>query len=223
MFKIVQWTDSTVYPKYDRIFYDVANGYNGIVHGCEITHLGSNQIRVAQGFLLIKGALVEVAQTDVMVELSSAGAQRGQMWVRLNLSDSTPIQLMSEAASQLSVLTQDEDCNFSNGIYELQLCEYDVSETAISNLDITAEKIPSQKDMFEMFMSMFPISYTGTLPAGETTITFSDERITDNSTYEGAYTSIYGVNPTDVVIVNGSITLTFDAQDTDITVEARVI
>ena len=37
------------------------------------------------------------------------------------------------------------------------------------------------------------------------------------------YTSIFGVNPTAVTVSNGSITLTFDAQKTDMNVEVRVM
>ena len=65
------------------------------------------------------------------------------------------------------------------------------------------------------------IELTGTLTAGATNITLTDSTITTDSTFD-FYTSIYGVNPTAVTVSNGSITLTFDAQETDMNVEVRV-
>ena len=66
------------------------------------------------------------------------------------------------------------------------------------------------------------IELTGTLTAGETTITLTDDSITTDSKFD-FYTSIYGVNPTAVTVSSGSVTLTFDAQETDMNVEVRVM
>ena len=62
---------------------------------------------------------------------------------------------------------------------------------------------------------------TGTLTAGETSISFTDSSILESSTFD-FYTSKFGVNPTDVSVLNGSITLTFDEQSTDLGVKVRV-
>ena len=62
---------------------------------------------------------------------------------------------------------------------------------------------------------------TRTLTAGSTSLTISDASITTSSTID-YYTDVYGVNPTDATVVNGSITLTFDAQSSDIHVKVRV-
>lgn len=65
----------------------------------------------------------------------------------------------------------------------------------------------------------------GTLTAGQTTISFGDalsDYTWHNKTLD-FYTSIYGVNPTGVSFssVNRVITLTFEAQQTDMTVKVR--
>ncbi len=60
-----------------------------------------------------------------------------------------------------------------------------------------------------------------TLAAGATSVTISDSRITTNSALS-FYTSVYGTNPTAVSVANGSVTLTFDAQDADMEVGVRV-
>ena len=62
---------------------------------------------------------------------------------------------------------------------------------------------------------------TGTLTAGSTTVTLSNAAITTSSTLD-IYTDVYGVNPTDVSVSSGSVTLTFEAQASNIGVKVRV-
>ena len=62
---------------------------------------------------------------------------------------------------------------------------------------------------------------TGTLSAGSTTLTLQDASITTSSTLD-FYTDAYGVNPTAVSVSTGSVTLTFEAQQTNIAVKVRV-
>ena len=62
---------------------------------------------------------------------------------------------------------------------------------------------------------------SGTLTAGSTSITLSDASITSNSTFD-IYTSTFGIQPTNAIVATGSITLTFLAQASDITVKVRV-
>lgn len=62
---------------------------------------------------------------------------------------------------------------------------------------------------------------TGTLTAGSTSLTLSDASITTSSTLD-FYTDVYGVNPTGVAVVTGSVTLTFEAQLSDVAVKVRV-
>ena len=62
---------------------------------------------------------------------------------------------------------------------------------------------------------------SGTLTAGGTSLTLTDSSITTNSLYD-IYTSVYGVNPTDVTVTTGSITLTFEARQSNLEVKVRV-
>lgn len=67
-------------------------------------------------------------------------------------------------------------------------------------------------------------SYTdviGTLTAGQTTLTLTDSAITTNSTLD-FYTDTFGINPTDVTVTTGSVTLTFEAQANNIEVKVRI-
>lgn len=65
------------------------------------------------------------------------------------------------------------------------------------------------------------IAVTGTLTAGATTITLSDAAITTDSKFD-FYTSIFGVNPLSVTVATGSITMEFEAQAVNMTVEVEV-
>lgn len=62
---------------------------------------------------------------------------------------------------------------------------------------------------------------SGTLTAGSTSLTLSDASITTSSTID-IYTDVFGIQPTNAVVASGSITLTFLAQASDITVKVRV-
>lgn len=63
---------------------------------------------------------------------------------------------------------------------------------------------------------------SGTLTAGQTSLTISDNRITADSMLV-TFTSIYGVNPTSMSVSNGSVTLTFEAQATDMVVAVNIM
>ena len=65
------------------------------------------------------------------------------------------------------------------------------------------------------------VEVTGTLLAGSTTLVLSDASITSTSTLD-VFTDVYGVIPTDMVASTGSVTLTFEAQASDLGVKVRV-
>ena len=59
------------------------------------------------------------------------------------------------------------------------------------------------------------------LYTGETTVTITDSSITQDSTFD-IYTDKYGVNPKNVTVDTGSITLEFKAQETDVNIKVVV-
>lgn len=61
----------------------------------------------------------------------------------------------------------------------------------------------------------------GTLTAGQTSLTITDASITADS-FVDIYTDVYGVSPTAVSVIVGSITLTFTAQSSDLHVAVRI-
>ena len=62
---------------------------------------------------------------------------------------------------------------------------------------------------------------TGTLQAGETTLTIQHEIITPDVTIT-PHSDPYGVNPKDMVVTNGQVVLTFNAQPIDVGIMVRV-
>ena len=67
----------------------------------------------------------------------------------------------------------------------------------------------------------FGTTLTSTLSAGSTSLIFSNSVITTSSTID-LYTDKYGVNPTNVVVETGKMTLTFDTQSSAISVKAVI-
>ena len=64
---------------------------------------------------------------------------------------------------------------------------------------------------------------TATLTAGQTSVVFSNAKITLNSTIDIYVDStFYGTNPTAVTLATGSVTLTFDEQASDMPVKVRI-
>lgn len=94
-----------------------------------------------------------------------------------------------------------------------------VNETDYSQLQTTDKKIIGAIN--EVNTKASKVDITDTLTAGQTSITLSDASITTTSTID-IYTDVFGIQPTNAVVASGSITLTFLAQSSDITVKVRV-
>ena len=62
---------------------------------------------------------------------------------------------------------------------------------------------------------------TGTLTAGSTSITLQDASITTTSTID-IYTDVFGISPESVSVATGSITITFEAQASDLGVKVVI-
>lgn len=93
-------------------------------------------------------------------------------------------------------------------------------ETSVSNITKDVSNISTQ---VTQLTDSQPTVLSGTLAAGETSISFTSEAITTDATFD-FYTSIYGVSPvTAPIVTDGSITLEFDAQETDMNVKVRVM
>ncbi len=135
---LITFTGKTVTSKDDAITYDMMIGKSGIVRGCELSFLGANQVRVAAGRGIIKGRLFTIQEEIIRCQMSSGGQKKGRIYIKMDLSQiETPIEIMTVAADELPELLQEKNCNYTNGIWEMELGTYDAQETMIDNLEQT--------------------------------------------------------------------------------------
>ena len=87
--------------------------------------------------------------------------------------------------------------------------------TIASKLTVNGQKIDTINDLLNLIYGSMDASVEGTLTAGETTITFTDSAITDDTSIE-VYTDTFNVAPESVEVSDGSITITFAEQETDL-------
>jgi len=62
---------------------------------------------------------------------------------------------------------------------------------------------------------------TGVLSAGSTEISFTDSNITSSSIID-VYADVYGINANNISVNNNTLTLTFDAQSTDVNIKVKI-
>lgn len=132
-----------VTPQDDAIIHDVAIAANGVFKGCEVSHARGNVLRVSQGFGMIKGRFFEVYESEVPVQLATAGQTlNGRIYIHMDLANADePIMLLAQTAKELPALDMDADVNYNNSSFDIQLAAFEVSSSEISNLTQTFTKI----------------------------------------------------------------------------------
>jgi hypothetical protein len=93
-----------------------------------------------------------------------------------------------------------------------------ITSAKVSKLDA----LPTASKLEEEIASARGKELTATLTAGSTTLTFTDASITSDTIVDNVLTSVYGVIPEGMTISNGSLTLTFEEQATDIGVKVVI-
>ena len=88
-----------------------------------------------------------------------------------------------------------------------------VGAAPTEDLDVATKKYVDEKGS--------SVAVTGTLTSGSTSLTLSDSSITTSSMID-IYTDDYTIAPTNAVVTDGSITLTFDAQTKKVNVKVKV-
>ena len=128
----------------DAILHDRAIANTGILHGCNITFMGANQVHIEKGYLLIKGRYCTVTDDTIQVAMSNSETELpGRLYVRADLADAQePVKILSVATDPLPKLTQDENFNYDNGVWEMELATYTAGMTAIKDLTVTCEEVP---------------------------------------------------------------------------------
>ena len=146
---LVTFSGQTVTPKDDAIIYDSAIAQCGIFYGCTVTS-SSNVISFDGGYGMIRGRFFKIAASSETVTLSSSGTLLGRVYIKLDLSNSsTPIQIIVETGSTLHTLIQEEDVNFTDGIWEMELATFTINTSTISNLTETYDTISDTSGLIE--------------------------------------------------------------------------
>ena len=96
-----------------------------------------------------------------------------------------------------------------------------IANKILKGIDYSSDLKTSSNNIVGAINEVNGTYVTGTLTAGSTSLTLSDPSITTSSTID-IYVSTFGIQPTNAVVATGSITLTFLAQASDISVKVRV-
>lgn len=135
----------------DRILYDV-NLHSGIIKGCEISYTGNNMIHINAGYGVIKGGLFEMEDHTEYVNFAESVNTPGQIYLHLDLAADDKLTIVKETSAAQHVLVQNDNANFENGVYEIQLCTFTATTTALENVTQTFP------------MAAGAIDFLGTLP-----------------------------------------------------------
>lgn len=121
-----QNSGEVITAKDDRILYDLSHT-SGVINGCMCVGEGV-LIRVMAGYGVIKGALFEIKEHYVGVPQGVyTSAQKGQLILKVDYSKEDPVSIVCDVGTERRALVQDENCNFNGGIYEIRLCQFEVS------------------------------------------------------------------------------------------------
>lgn len=138
---LYQFPGAMVPPVVDARLYDMlSGGAVGIVQGCEITHLGGNQLQVSSGWGICMGRVFQVQQEVVNATVSTNGKVTGRLLIEIDVTNSEePMNFVTQAQSDLPDLIQ-ENINADGTIYQIPGAEYDIDEISISNLSVVIPK-----------------------------------------------------------------------------------
>lgn len=136
------------------------------------------------------------------------------------ISDLTTVSAISDAdLMEISVVNQASESGYSS----MKMPITALASKLLGGTQYAAALRTAAKTIFGAINEVAGIVFIGTLTAGQTSITFTDASITSSSTLDNAWTDDFGVKPTDIVITDGSITLTFESQASDLGVKVRII
>lgn len=167
--QLVTYANQTVTPTNDAIIYEKAIDQNGIFYGCNVT-VTSNNVNITGGYGLVCGREFVINSESIAVTLAPSGTLEGRLYVRLDLADAdAPIQLLTATGNTLPALVQDDDVNYTNGVWEMELATFTVGVSSLSDVVETFETIIGAKQ--------WPKATVENLGTGVTIVRFGDMRI----------------------------------------------
>lgn len=117
-----------------RLYEKLTGGLGGIVDGGVCTSSGGLVVHVTAGWGIACGRIFSWDADNITVTGAGSGTVNGRLKIVIDLTDpSDPISIVSEASSSLAPLVTG-DLNGADLVYEIALCTYQVSTTAVSSL-----------------------------------------------------------------------------------------
>lgn len=153
-------TNGIVTPINDRRFYNMlVGGESGVVQGCEVTAIGSTQLRVADGWGIVSGCLFTIEAETIDATLSASGTVNGRLLLQVDVSQSVGT-FITQAAASLPVLQQD-DLTASGNIYQLELATYSVDTISINGVTQTFPTVEGSAALAAAAMPKSGGTFTG--------------------------------------------------------------
>ena len=95
----------------------------------------SNNVNITGGYGLVCGREFVINSESIAVTLAPSGTLDGRLYVRLDLADAdAPIQLLTATGNTLPPLVQDDDVNYTNGVWEMELATFTVGVSSLSDV-----------------------------------------------------------------------------------------
>ena len=155
---LVTYANQTVTPTNDAIIYERAIDQNGIFYGCDVT-VTSNTVNITGGYGLVCGREFVINSDSLTVTLAPSGTLQGRLYVRLDLADAdAPIQLLTVTGNTLPALVQDDDVNYTNGVYEMELAKFTVGVSSLSDVVMTYHLIAGTENRSLLWTNPSPNS-----------------------------------------------------------------
>lgn len=153
--QLVTYANQTVTPTNDAIIYEKAVDQNGIFYGCNVT-VTSNNVNITGGYGIVCGREFVINSESIAVTLAPSGTLEGRLYVRLDLADAdAPIQLLTATGNTLPPLVQDDDVNYTNGVWEMELATFTVGVSSLSDVVETFESIVGRATAIENGIASF--------------------------------------------------------------------
>lgn len=140
--KLVTYANSEVTPQNDAVLTNLEIPSNGVIFGCNVTIKNASTLHINAGMGVVYGREFEILDSDIPVSLSSSGTLLGQLYVHIDLANtSEPAQLLVDTGNSLTPLVDDPTINITTGSTDYQLATFTVDTSTLDNLVETFDTV----------------------------------------------------------------------------------
>lgn len=195
--KVIRATGANVSPAEDARLYRQMFSQDGLFNSIEITARGGNQIYIPAMYGILEGRDFTTDPMTIEAELPSSSTGSGVIYIRFDTTTDNIISVNAELTENYTPTY--EDINAGGTICDMVIGYYDANASQVTNVVTSAPKAG-----FGGYMET-------TLATGETVVTFSDDRFS-NDTVFSICTDSPTVVPKSWSFSSHTLTVTFFAQ-----------